>query len=254
MMAAPLFLIRQSKSHRLVPSGRWLAPVPSPTPPNPRAWGMENPAPSPQPVGAPTPPPNAVVLDHTIRSAGEMGYAFKADKTQTVDFVNSGSLDREILELFTVSPTRVRAGVLNLNTRNSEAMKAILRKSLEQEGGNQISDSEADGAATAIVLETTGTTRIQLQSRASITKLAQDSGVSGSEEKKELVARSLSEVTQTRTWNVLIDVIAQSGRYPERATSHTDFVVTGEQRYWLSMAIDRDSGEIIDRQLEAVIE
>ena len=230
------------------------SPVPSPSPANPRAWGLESPGPSPYPKDAPTPPPNAVVLNHTIRGVGEMGYAYKADKLQTVDFANTGSLDREILDLFTVSPTRVRAGVLSLNTRNAEALGAVLRKSLEGESGNQVTDGEANDAAAFIVNETTGTAPNPAQSRAAIAKLTENSRISGLPEKKELIARALGEVTQTRTWNVLIDVIAQSGQFPQRATSHGDFVVSGEQRYWLSIAIDRDSGEIIDQQLEAVVE
>lgn len=230
------------------------SPAPSPSPPNPRAWGAES-SPSPYPSSAPSPPPKPVVLDHAIRSVGEFGYAYKADKTQTVDLFTSGSADREILDLFTMSPTRVRAGVVNLNTRNVSTLKAVLRKSLEdEESGKPLPDPEADAAATAILDDTNGNPLNPAQTRAAISRLATSSSLAGLEEKKELVARALGEVTQTRTWNLLIDVIAQSGQFPQRAKSHADFVVTGEQRYWLSIAIDRDSGEIIDRQLEAVIE
>jgi hypothetical protein len=52
----------------------------------------------------------------------------------------------------------------------------------------------------------------------------------------------------------MIDVIAQPGRYPPTANSLTDFVEEGEKRYWLHVAIDRFTGEIIDQQLEAVYE
>ena len=52
----------------------------------------------------------------------------------------------------------------------------------------------------------------------------------------------------------MIDVIAQSGRYPPTASNLTDFVVGGEKRYWLHVAIDRFTGEIIDQELEAVYE
>jgi hypothetical protein len=65
----------------------------------------------------------------------------------------------------------------------------------------------------------------------------------------------LSDTWQTRTWNLLIDVIAQLGKYPPTAQSlQNDFVVEGEKRYWLHVAIDRFTGEIIDQQLEAVYE
>ena len=52
----------------------------------------------------------------------------------------------------------------------------------------------------------------------------------------------------------MIDVIAQSGRYPQAATNLADFVVEGEKRYWLHIAIDRFTNQIIDQQLEAVYE
>ena len=52
----------------------------------------------------------------------------------------------------------------------------------------------------------------------------------------------------------MIDVIAQSGRYPPTAASLDQFVVSGEKRYWLHLAIDRFTGEVIGRELEAVYE
>jgi hypothetical protein len=52
----------------------------------------------------------------------------------------------------------------------------------------------------------------------------------------------------------MIDVIAQSGRYRPNASSLADFIVQGEKRYWLHLAIDRLTGQVIDQQLEAVFE
>lgn len=66
--------------------------------------------------------------------------------------------------------------------------------------------------------------------------------------------RALSNTGQTRVWNLMIDVIAQTGRYPNSALALDKFVVEGEQRYWLHVAIDRFTGQIIDKQLELVIE
>ena len=36
---------------------------------------------------------------------------------------------------------------------------------------------------------------------------------------REPIARAIGETAQTRTWNLMIDVIAQTGRYPQNATS-----------------------------------
>jgi hypothetical protein len=71
---------------------------------------------------------------------------------------------------------------------------------------------------------------------------------------QEGIVRSLASSTQTRTWNLLIDVVAQTGRYPSTAKSLNDFMVEGEKRYWLSLAIDRYTGRIVDQQLEPVNE
>jgi hypothetical protein len=46
--------------------------------------------------------------------------------------------------------------------------------------------------------------------------------------------RALSDAGQMRTWNLMIDVIAQSGRYKPNPTSLlNDFILEGEQRYWV---------------------
>jgi hypothetical protein len=89
-----------------------------------------------------------------------------------------------------------------------------------------------------------------------VTRLAADASVTalGNKEPRECVVRAFSDACQTRTWNLMIDVIAQSGRYPPTATSLAQFVVEGEKRYWLHIAIDRFTGQVIDHQLEAVYE
>jgi hypothetical protein len=71
---------------------------------------------------------------------------------------------------------------------------------------------------------------------------------------RESVVRALADVSNTRTWNLMIDVVAQAGRYPPSATGLNNFVVEGERRYWLHVAIDRYTGKIIDEQLEPVHE
>lgn len=71
---------------------------------------------------------------------------------------------------------------------------------------------------------------------------------------REAPIRALAAAGQTRTWNLMIDVIAQSGRYPKSATSLNQFRAEGEQRYWVHVAIDRLTGEIIDKQIEVVKE
>jgi len=58
---------------------------------------------------------------------------------------------------------------------------------------------------------------------------------------------------QTRVWTLLVDLIAQTGHFkPNAASLQNDFVVEGEQHYWLHVAIDRFTGQVLDRRVEAV--
>jgi hypothetical protein len=75
---------------------------------------------------------------------------------------------------------------------------------------------------------------------------------------RDAVMRGLVDSGTTRTWNLLIDLVAQSGRFPPGIPSSTtglaEFVVEGEKHYWLHVAIDRYTGKVIDSQLEVVKE
>lgn len=69
---------------------------------------------------------------------------------------------------------------------------------------------------------------------------------------RESAIRPLAAVGQTRVWNLLVDVVAQVGNYPANAQTLGDFDVQGETRYWLHVAIDRLTGQVIDQSLELV--
>ncbi|MCE0499385.1 MAG: hypothetical protein LV481_15700, partial [Methylacidiphilales bacterium] len=84
-----------------------------------------------------------------------------------------------------------------------------------------------------------------------------DSGTSMVKTEGESVVRSLAESSNTRTWNFLIDVIGQSGHFLNNSSAVSsggkdNFVVDGERHYWLHIAIDRYTGQIVDQQLEMV--
>ena len=51
---------------------------------------------------------------------------------------------------------------------------------------------------------------------------------------RESIARAFGEVVQTRTWNLLVDLVAQTGHFkPNAGSLQNDFVVEGEQHYWV---------------------
>jgi hypothetical protein len=64
--------------------------------------------------------------------------------------------------------------------------------------------------------------------------------------------RALSSMGQTRVWNLMIDLVVQAGRYPPTATGFNSFVVDGQVHYWVHLAIDRLTGQLLDRRVETV--
>lgn len=236
------------------------------------------PSPFPSPAGmSPTPPPfvsNYVMLNRPFRNVGEFGYGFRTSATptptpatpKTLDFATAASPDAPILDLFTYDSASIRAGIVNLNTQSIAAIAAILRSAISNDAisavvglaaANNAAASPTPAPTLGVVTDPTNGTMVKpAVSRQDITRLAAAAGatIGTTEEAKETVTRALSEVTQTRTWGLMIDLIAQTGRYPPNATSLANFVVEGEKRYWLHIAIDRITGQVIDQQLEAVSE
>lgn len=261
-------------------NGGWAFGLENTDPARPSSSPSSSPFPSPAGM-SPTPPPSVTgytMINRPFRNVGEFGYAFRASATptptpsspRTIDFVTAASPDAPILDLFTYNTSTTRAGTVNLNTQNPAVIAALLKGTITNEASSAIiglaasnnAASSPTPAPTVGVIASTaanseGTWTKPAVGRQDITRLVAAAGntiSSTSEEAKESIARALAEVTQTRTWNLMIDVIAQSGRYPPTASGLADFVVEGEKRYWLHVAIDRFTGEIIDQQLEAVYE
>jgi hypothetical protein len=219
-----------------------------------KAYGVDiNTVVDPDPSPSPAPrPATVVVLNRAFRNVGELGYAYRNASTP-LDFLNGTSADTPLLDLFTYNTAPVRAGLVNLNTRNIGVITALLCGAITAEPASIASRTNSFRAAQRIDAE------LERQSAAGRNDVARLAGAAGnlfgvSDEARKTVVRALAEVTQTRTWNLMIDVVAQSGRYPPASTALSQFVVQGEKRYWLHIAIDRFTGEVIDRQLEAVYE
>jgi len=71
---------------------------------------------------------------------------------------------------------------------------------------------------------------------------------------REAALRALADSGTVRAWNLLIDLVAQNGRFGKAARNAADFTVEGEKHYWLHIAIDRFTGKILDSQLEVAKE
>lgn len=70
----------------------------------------------------------------------------------------------------------------------------------------------------------------------------------------ESIVRALADAGEVRTWNLMIDLVAQAGRYTSGATQLSQFLVEGETRLWVHLSIDRFTGEVIAKQIEVVSE
>jgi hypothetical protein len=148
------------------------------------------------------------------------------------------------------------AGKTSLNTRYKSILTAILSNATKSltDPATVITAAQRDAIVDAIFNITSANPMIRKTDL--LTQLAADPSVTGlgNKEARELVMRAFSDAGQTRTWNLMIDVIAQSGRYPPNASSLAGFFVEGEQHYWVHVAIDRFIGQVVDKQIEVVNE
>jgi hypothetical protein len=187
------------------------------------------------------------------------------------------------------------AGKLNLNTRQAPVLQAVLSGAYRDEIANLASPpsyslppltaTEAQAIASALIAFTSGTAGgcgpltntgdlvgVPVSSGSAVnffgltgtltTIFNSSSGASTAasvvQRMRESAIRPLVQVGQARVWNLLIDVVAQTGRYPLSATSAANplsaFIVEGEQHYWVHIAIDRTTGQVLDKQIEVVRE
>jgi hypothetical protein len=233
-----------------------------------------------------------IILNRPFRNVAELGYAFRDLPWKSVDFFTDKSADAGLLDVFTINdgpgvwaangsfstmgamPTMV-AGQLNLNSAQSGVLQSVLAGAIWDEltPTNIVSRTGVTATAAPVmagnILTATSTvpllnkSELLTRSNLPLTILPLPSGATHEQSvktRREAVERATSSISQTRTWNLMIDVIAQSGRYPSNLTGNPQpadlqkFVVEGEQRYWVHVAIDRFTGEVIDKQIEMVNE
>ncbi len=209
-----------------------------------------------------------IILNRPFRSVGELGYVFRDIPWKTLDMFSRRSGDLGLLDAFSISETDgdlpVVAGSINLNTRQTSALAAVLKGSSKQLPGlnpaapaAELSAAEAREIAQAIVAESTVrpfSDRGDLVARV-LNKSGSDllTGVT-LKSAREAAVRTLAEIGTTRTWNFLIDLVAQTGRFTTSAKTGGDFLVQGEERIWIHLSIDRMTGEVLEARKEVVNE
>ena len=224
-----------------------------------------------------------IILNRPFRNVAELGYAFRDLPWKTLDFFSDKSADAGLLDVFTtqdgaqvldgngnvvgMAPPTMTAGSVNLNTAQAADLQSVLAGSILDEITSTTVNKTGTGATDAPTLASqivTATSTTPMQNKA---ELLTRSGLPNAilptasndnqavKSRREVVARTVSSVGQTRVWNLLIDVVAQSGHFKPNATNlQNDFVVEGEQHYWVHVAIDRFTGRVIDKQIETVNE
>ena len=250
-----------------------------------------------RPDKAPNPAANTVVLNHAFAQVGELGFAIDTSLAISGDNVvctdttcprlkfdqaynAATNQDPRMMDFFSYNPVSSaypRAGIVNLNTRNAPVLAAILKGTVLTDATptppptsptppppsptpptSVLGSSTAQTAAQAIVNETIARPAL---TRADVARLVFAANVGSDWQQKEAVARALAEVGGTRSWSLLIDVIAQTGKYKPNAPnlSGSNFVVEGEKRFWLHIALGRDlkpdgTVDVLGTQLEEAIE
>jgi len=224
-----------------------------------------------------------IMLNRPFRNVAELGYAFRDLPWKTLDLFSQNSADAGLLDVFSMAdePAMV-AGRVNLNTQQTPVLQSILSGAIWNEISSSVVNSggtpvtQAALAMAANIVNATSATPLQNKSdiitRVTLpTTILPVAGTTPTpsptpvptatplsnqtvKTRREVVPRAVSSVSQTRVWNLLIDVVAQSGRYPPGETDPKKFIVEGEQHYWVHVAIDRFTGQVIDRQIEVVKE
>ncbi len=234
-----------------------------------------------------------VILNRPFLSVAELGHVHRGETWKNLSFGFPESGDKALLDLFCIEePATVEglvAGKVNLNTRQASVLAAVLAGATVDETDSTLvySGTEAGQLADALVKRTTSTdlaggkgplvNTSDLVGRwkgpglaATITDpetwfsgFSSDIGAAANllgtpksliPRQRETAIRVLAANGGVRTWNLLIDVLAQSGKFAADNGSLDKFVVEGEKRYWLHIAIDRLTGNVLDQYWEVVTE
>lgn len=67
--------------------------------------------------------------------------------------------------------------------------------------------------------------------------------------RREAIVRGLADSSQTRTWNLMVDLVSELG---VEGSEKNAFLRQRVQRHWVHLAMDRLTGKLIDFQIEEV--
>lgn len=213
-----------------------------------------------------------VILDRPFTTVADLGYVYRDVPWRSLNFSSTDSGDSALLDVFSIEDSLSSSGKVSMNTSHPEVLQSLISGSIKEEGDSSsgIKDTDALTMSQALIGASQDASKGPLQNISEVVTALSTTDIFSSanlgtsstgepstaiKTQRESVIRALSGTTQTRTWNVMIDLVAQTGRFPKNATSlENDFVVEGERRYWLHVAIDRYTGEVVDEMLEVIAE
>jgi len=222
------------------------------------------------------------ILNRTFRSVAELGYVFSDVPWRQLDLSHPASANGTLLDVFclhsdptTYESPRISRGRVNLNAAPPEVLAALFEGTAKSViAGNTISRDDALKLGTALDqwVSSSDPTKGRLRSRSDLvgsttatggafasqgfmsqisTLLPADKSIG---ETREAVVRALADSSDTRTWNLMIDLVAQSGELSKGAASLRQFIVRGQVHRWIFLSIDRFTGEILHQSSEYVSE
>ncbi|PTX96274.1 hypothetical protein DB345_10835 [Spartobacteria bacterium LR76] len=210
-------------------------------------------------------PSRPIILNRPFRSVAELGYVFRDTPGRSLDFFTDKSGDATLLDFFCISETpddAITSARVSANTRNVKVLESLLKGALRDPvTQTTLSGTRASEAAQALVALTTNAAKGPLLNRSELaTQFMAALPVSTSDKterikrQREVFVRALADSLETRTWNLLIDLIAQTGRVPNGKTAFKDFRVESERHLWVHLSIDRITGKILNLNVESVHE
>ena len=187
---------------------------------------------------------------------------------KSLDFFSERSGDSALLDVFCISESPDDAIVANrvsLNSASDAVIRAMLTEGLRRDAGgagssvpaDRLSDAELTTIVTAI--RTTRNAAPFLNRNELVTRVMAalptppTAGTSFTiKRQREAVIRALADVMETRNWNLMVDVIAQSGKLRPGGSTAADFIVEGESRTWDFFSLDRITATVLDQTSEGV--
>lgn len=215
------------------------------------------------------------ILNRPFHSIAELGYVFRDIPWRQLDLSHAASEDGKLLDVFCLHSTidhespRIMRGRVNLNSAPPEVISALVEgtsKGLNAPApftsaealriGKSLSDWTSGKTNGGTPLIQRGDLVGRTVGGASTGFFTQINSLLGSadkpiEERRQALVRALADSSDTRTWNLMIDLVAQSGEMARGATDLKNFNSRAQVRRWIFLSIDRFTGEILHQSIES---